>query len=65
MYKRQLLHHPGDGDVAAYQAMEQAVADGKIRSIGLSNWYVEELEDFLPQVDTTPALVQNLSLIHI
>ena len=35
------------------------MADGKIRSIGLSNWYVEELEEFLPQVNITPALVQN------
>ena len=41
-----LLHHPGAGDVDAYLAMEKAVADGKIRSIGLSNWYVEELEEF-------------------
>lgn len=39
--------------------MEQAVADGKIRSIGLSNWYIEELEEFLPQVNITPAVVQN------
>ena len=54
-----LLHHPGDGDVQAYHVMEQAVEDGKIRSIGLSNWYVEELEAFLPQVTITPALVQN------
>lgn len=54
-----LLHHPGEDDVKAYKAMEKAVAEGKIRSIGLSNWYVEELEDFLPQVDTVPALVQN------
>lgn len=54
-----LLHHPGAGDVEAYKAMERAVAAGKIRSIGLSNWYVEELEAFLPQVDTVPALVQN------
>lgn len=54
-----LLHHPGADDVKAYLAMEQAVADGKIRSIGLSNWYVEELEEFLPQVNITPALVQN------
>ena len=54
-----LLHHPGDGDVEAYLAMEQAVADGKIHSIGLSNWYIEELEEFLPQVNITPALVQN------
>lgn len=54
-----LLHHPGDGDVEAYHAMEKAVQDGKVRSIGLSNWYVEELESFLPQVAITPALVQN------
>lgn len=54
-----LLHHPGAGDVDAYLAMEKAVADGKIRSIGLSNWYVEELEEFLPQITVTPALIQN------
>ena len=54
-----LLHHPDDNDVKAYKAMEQFVSDGKIRSIGLSNWYVEELTEFLPQVDTVPALVQN------
>lgn len=54
-----LLHHPGDNDVEAYKAMEQAVEEGKIRSIGLSNWYVEELTEFLPQVNITPALVQN------
>ena len=54
-----LLHHPGDNDVEAYKAMEQAVQEGKIRSIGLSNWYVEELTEFLPQVTITPALVQN------
>lgn len=23
------------------------------------NWYIEELDDFLPQVDTVPALIQN------
>ena len=54
-----LLHHPDSNDVKAYKAMEQFVAEGKIRSIGLSNWYVEELTEFLPQVDTVPALVQN------
>ena len=54
-----LLHHPGAGDVEAYLAMEKAIEDGKIHSIGLSNWYVEELEEFLPQINITPALVQN------
>lgn len=54
-----LLHHPGTGDVEAYKALEQAVRDGKIRSIGLSNWYIEELEEFLPQITIMPAVVQN------
>ena len=65
-----LLHHPGTDDVKAYKAMEKYVESGKVRSLGLSNWYVKELEDFLPQVTIKPALVQNeihpyLSLIHI
>ena len=54
-----LLHHPDTNDVAAYQAMERFVETGAIRSIGLSNWYVEELTAFLPRVGTVPALVQN------
>lgn len=54
-----LLHHPGTGDVEAYLAMEEYVKQGKIRSLGLSNWYVEELTEFLPQINITPALVQN------
>lgn len=54
-----LLHHPGSKDVEAYKAMEKAVSEGKIRSIGLSNWYIKELEAFLPQISIQPALVQN------
>ena len=54
-----LLHHPGSNDVEAYLAMEKYVTEGKIRSLGLSNWYIEELTDFLPQVNIMPALVQN------
>jgi len=54
-----LLHHPGTNDVKAYKAMEKYALQGKIRSIGLSNWYEKELKEFLPQVNITPALVQN------
>ena len=54
-----LLHHPGTHDVEAYRAMEKYVEQGKIRSLGLSNWYIEKLTDFLPQVSIMPALVQN------
>ena len=54
-----LLHHPGPHDVKAYKAMEQAVKTGKIRSLGLSCFYIAELEHFLPQIAVMPALVQN------
>ncbi len=54
-----LLHHPDANDVKAYKAMEKFVAEGKIHSLGLSNWYIEELTEFLPQVDIVPALIQN------
>ena len=39
--------------------MEKYVEEGKIRSIGLSNWYEKELKEFLSQVNIVPALVQN------
>ena len=56
-----ILHHSQPrNDVQAYQAMEQAVAEGKLRSIGLSNYY--EPEDFDRLVNATtirPAVLQN------
>lgn len=54
-----LLHHPGAYEVEAYKAMERAVKAGKIRSLGLSCFYIKELEKFLPQITIKPALVQN------
>jgi diketogulonate reductase-like aldo/keto reductase len=54
-----LLHHPGENDVKAYKAIEKFVEQGKIHSIGLSNWYIEEIDDFIAQVDIKPALIQN------
>ena len=54
-----LLHHPGDNDTAAYRAMEEFVEQGTIRSVGLSNWYREELTNFLPQINIMSAVIQN------
>lgn len=54
-----LLHHPGSNDVEAYKVLEEYVKKGKIRSIGLSNWYVKELEEFLPKISIMPSIVQN------
>lgn len=54
-----LLHHPGKNDVKAYKAIEKYIKAGKIKSAGLSNWYIEELKSFLPKIDIMPALIQN------
>lgn len=56
-----ILHHSQpSNDVTAYQAMEKAVKDGKLRSIGLSNYYTAEDFDRLVNATTiTPAILQN------
>ena len=56
-----ILHHSQpSNDVQAYQSMEKAVEEGKLCSIGLSNYY--EPSDFDRVVNATtikPALLQN------
>ena len=54
-----LLHHPASDDVAAYRTIEQAIRDGKVRSAGISCYYIRELDAFLPKVEVEPVLVQN------
>lgn len=54
-----LLHHPGTDDVKAYKAMEKYVKGGKIRSLGVSCYYINEIDDFIKKVDIKPVLVQN------
>ena len=54
-----LLHHPGSHDVEAYKTMERYVKDGKIRSLGVSNFYVKEMSEFQPKVSIKPVLDQN------
>ena len=54
-----LLHHPASNDVSAYRAIERAIRDGKVRSAGISCYYIRELDTFLPQVDLKPVMVQN------
>nr|WP_243425310.1 aldo/keto reductase [Intestinimonas butyriciproducens] len=56
-----ILHHSQpSNDVTAYQAMERAVEAGKLRSIGLSNYYTPEDFDRLVNATTiAPALLQN------
>ena len=53
-----LLHQPY-GDVAgAWKALEEAKAEGKIRSIGVSNMTPKIWKEFVPQFATMPAVSQ-------
>nr|WP_298640683.1 aldo/keto reductase [uncultured Cardiobacterium sp.] len=54
-----LLHHPAPHDSDAYTAMENAVKAGKIRSIGLSNYYEKEIAAIMKNATIPPAVVQN------
>ena len=56
-----ILHHSDpNNDVAAYQAMERAVANGRLHCIGLSNYYTASDFDRLVNATTIrPALLQN------
>jgi diketogulonate reductase-like aldo/keto reductase len=53
-----LLHWPVDGSMAAWQELERAVAEGKARSIGLSNFMETDLEEVLAVGDIVPAINQ-------
>lgn len=56
-----ILHHSQpSNDVEAYKAMERAVEDGKLRCVGLSNFYTGDDFDRLVNATTiTPVLLQN------
>ena len=55
-----LIHQPGWNDEAVYKAMEDAVRDGKVRSIGISNYYTKEaVDEVLSYAEITPAVIQN------
>ena len=56
-----ILHHSQpSNDVQAYQAMEKAVSEGKLRSIGLSNYYEpEDFDRLMSAAAIRPALLQN------
>jgi len=60
-----LIHQPGTDDEGVYKAMEEAVADGRIRSIGISNYYTkEQVDEVLSFANITPAVIQNENHIY-
>ncbi len=55
-----LIHQPGSNDEAVWRALEESVAAGKVRSIGISNYYTPEHYDAIANIAEVPvALVQN------
>ena len=54
-----LLHHTAPHDEEAYQAMERGVKAGKIHSIGLSNFYEDDIDRMMKIGTIKPAVLQN------
>lgn len=60
-----LIHQPGSNDKAVYQAMEQGVKEGKLRSIGISNYYTkQQVDEVLSYAKIAPAVIQNENHIY-
>ena len=53
-----LLHWPVEGRVAAWQALEKALAAGKVKSIGVSNFMDDHLQEIIEAGDVVPAVNQ-------
>lgn len=53
-----LIHQPFGDYYGTYRAMEQAVKAGKVRAIGLSNFYRARFIDLAENMDVKPAVVQ-------
>lgn len=54
-----LLHQPYGDYIKGYQDMEKAVADGRVRSIGLSNFYEKKFDEVMAVATIPPAVLQN------
>ncbi len=54
-----LIHWPkGAKSIDTWKAMEELYEKGKIKAIGVSNFLVHHLEDFLPECKVVPAINQ-------
>ena len=55
-----LVHQPGYNDKETYRALERAVKAGKVRSIGISNYYTpQDFDRIRNAAQIVPAVVQN------
>lgn len=54
-----LLHQPYGSYANAYKSLENAVNEGKVRSIGLSNFYEKKFDEIMSTATIPPAVLQN------
>lgn len=52
------LHQPIGDYVGAYKSMEIAVKTGKVKSLGLSNFSIEQIKEIVDATEIKPAVVQ-------
>jgi len=52
------LHQPVGDYVGAYKAMERAVKTGKVKSLGLSNFSIEQIKEVVDATEIKPAVIQ-------
>ena len=53
-----LLYQPAGDYITGYKMMEKAVKEGKVKSIGISNFYGERLDNLLNNIEIKPAVTQ-------
>lgn len=59
-----LLHQPMGDYVEGYKALERAYRDGKVRAIGLSNFYGRFFEEAIAGAEVMPAVLQVETHLH-
>lgn len=52
------IHQPAGHYLAGYATIEQAYRDGKVRSLGISNFHGDKLENLLAHADIKPQVIQ-------
>ena len=60
-----LIHEPGFDDKGLYQTMEKYYEEGKIKALGISNYYTKEsVEEVLSYAKVGPTIIQNENHIY-
>ena len=54
-----LIHQPAGNYTAGYRLMEKAYKEGKVRSIGLSNFTKAQIQEILALCEVKPAILQT------